>query len=735
MYSAVAFLFILAALSNAFLLFLVEPLVGKMVLPIVGGTPSVWNTVMLFFQTALLGGYLYAHVSRRLSARRQILVHAFILAGAALLLPVGVPNGWVAPGVELPLAWVFVLVGVMVGGPFFTVASAAPLIQRWFSATDHPRAHDPYFLYAATNAGSLGGLLAYPILVEPVFRLTEQAWIWSAGYVTAGALTLGCALVAMGRRERPAVVARMPAAVAAGRVPTSPGPGQWRRHGRWLILAFIPSSLMLGVTTHVTTDIAAFPLVLVVPLALYLLTFILAFARHQIVPARMVDAVYPLAALPVVYTFSQAPTGPFWLLVPLHLGCFFVLALGCHSWLARSRPDAGQLTGYYLWVALGGVLGGVFNGVVAPVVFDAVLEYPLVVVLACFVRPAGAGTPQGRWRVAADLVVAALFGAAVWPAQKLIGSLGLLDPTTGESAAFGLLLVAASAMAIAPRRYALAVTALVAAAHIQSAVGQPALYTGRSYFGVLRVTEDAQGTRQLVHGSTIHGAQIRDGRRDLVPAAYYSPDGPVGAIMRQAGPTVAVVGLGTGALACYATPGQEWTFFEIDPLVARIAQDQSLFTYLSGCLPGARLVIGDARVQLASTPDESYSAIVIDAFNSDAIPVHLLTREAVQLYLRKLAPGGIIALHISNRHLLLGPVLGRIAEELGLSGRLGEDEGDASDHLGSTWAILARSEAELAVIAGLPDWLPLDAGRAPLWTDDYANVMRVLRWAGGEDGT
>jgi hypothetical protein len=299
--------------------------------------------------------------------------------------------------------------------------------------------------------------------------------------------------------------------------------------------------------------------------------------------------------------------------------------------------------------------------------------------------------------------------------------------------AFGLLLVAASAIAIAPRRYALAVTALVVAAHIQNTVVQPALFTGRSYFGVLRVTEDAQGTRQLVHGSTIHGAQLRDGRRDLVPAAYYSPDGPAGAIMRQAGPSVAVVGLGTGALACHATPGQEWTFFEIDPLVARIARDATLFTYVSECLPGARLVIGDARVQLASVPDGSYSAIVVDAFNSDAIPVHLLTREAVRLYVRKLAPGGIVALHISNRHLRLGPVLGRIAEALDLSGRIGEDDGDAADHLGSTWAVLARSEADLGAIADLPDWLLLDAGRAPLWTDDYASVMRVLRWAGRED--
>ncbi|MEW5982510.1 MAG: fused MFS/spermidine synthase [Acidobacteriota bacterium] len=723
-----ALLFAAAAVSNACLLFLVEPLVGKMVLPVLGGAPAVWNTLLLFFQTALLGGYLYSHLAGRLPLEAQVPLHAAVLSAGALLLPVGVPSGWTVPGVELPLAWVFGLAIVMAGGPFFALAAAAPLIQRWFSLTGHDRAHDPYFLYAATNAGSLAGLLAYPLLVEPALRLTRQAWLWGGGFIGAALLTVGCGLVALFRSRRLDRGPTRDAREAPGSVSVPIERDTERQPGWWLALAFVPSSLMLGVTTHVTTDIAAFPLVLIVPLALYLVTFILAFARRQIVPGRAVDTAYPLAALPVVFTYAIAPTGPFWLLVPLHLACFFVLALGCHRALARSRPAAGRLTGYYLWIAVGGVLGGVFNGVLAPIFFDSVLEYPLVVALACFLRPRPPDTSRRARGLAVDLLVATALGASVWPLQRAVDAIGLLDSALGNSVALGIVLVAASVNATVPRRFALGIAALLVAAYTQTALAQPALFAGRSYFGVLRVTEDAHGTRQLVHGSTIHGSQLRDGRRDLVPAAYYHPDGPAGEIMRQAGSDVAIVGLGTGAMACYARPGQQWVFFEIDPLVVRIARDAQLFTYLSGCLPDARVVIGDARVQLERVADGSYSALVVDAFNSDAIPVHLLTEESVRLYVRKLAQGGILALHISNRHVSLGPVLGRIAADLGLAGRTKGDAGDDAEHFGSTWAVIARSDTDLGALAKASDWAPLRTDAAPRWTDDYSNVLGALVW-------
>lgn len=720
-------LFLAAAFSNAFLLFLVEPLVGKLMLPVLGGAPAVWNTLVFFFQTALLGGYVYAHLSRRLAAGRQLALHAVVIAAGAALLPVALPAGWVAPGVERPLVWVYVLAAVMVGGPFFAIASAAPLVQRWFSLTRHPDARDPYFLYAATNAGSLAGLLAFPLAVEPLFRLSEQSRLWTIGYIVAGVLTLAAGAAALRHAHQRAGRRRPDDKPDPG--PDAPAADRWRLRGTWLVLALVPSSLMLGVTTHVTTDIAAFPLMLTVPLALYLVTFVVAFSRRRLVPRRVIDAVFPLAALPVLYTVALQPTDPFWLLVPMHLLCFVVLALGCHLWLAESRPAPARLTEYYLWIALGGVLGGVFNGVLAPVLFDAAYEYPLMVAVACFVRPATDAVPRSRrGPLAIDALIALALGAAVWPAHRLAAVTTAVDQAMAQSLAFGFLLLVASAVAAAPRRYALAVSALLVASQIQASVQQPALFTGRSYFGVMRVTGDEQGTRQLIHGSTIHGTQLRDGSRDLVPAAYYSPEGPAGDIMPHAGPSVAVVGLGTGALACYARPGQEWTFFEIDPLVERIARDTSLFTYLSGCLPDARVVIGDARVGLGRADDGAFSSLVIDAFNSDAIPVHLLTREAIHLYVRKVKPGGFVALHISNRHMALEAVLGRSAADLGFSGRVKADDGDDAWHLGSSWAVLAREDVDLEAFAEADGWQSLPADGAPLWTDDYANVMRALHW-------
>ena len=724
--------------SNAALLFVVEPLFSKLVLPLLGGAPAVWNGCLLVYQGLLLAGYGYAWaVSRWLAARAQLLLHAALIGLSLLWLPIGIPDGWsTAPGAPVP--WLIALLLAGLGLPFLVLATGAPLLQHWFARTGHRDAANPYLLYSASNAGSLLALIAYPFVVEPLVGLARQRVAWSMAYVVVAGCVLACGAMAMrtGRQASdPGESVAQTAELAWSEA--FPAPVGWRERLWWTLLAFAPSSLLLGVTSYLTTDLAVVPLFWVVPLALYLLTFVIVFARRPPVSHARALRLHPLVLLPLSVALFTGRGTDVRLMAPLHLGLFFLTALVCHGELARRRPPPARLTEYYLWLAVGGVLGGAFNVLLAPVLFDRVLEYQIVLALACALRPWQAISRRGWGPLLRDVALPlALFGALV-QLLRIAGSGGLVAgyavPLLGGAAALACLWFSPR-----PLRFGLGVLALFMAAAVDRG-GRPApLLRARSFFGVYAVRDEGNGYHALYHGSTLHGAQRLVPASSRRPLTYYRTLGPlgdiVGALRLRGRPLrIGVVGLGAGTVACHARAGDRVTFYEIDPLMVRIARDPRLFSYLADCAPSARLVLGDARLSLAADTAARYDLLVLDAFSSDAIPVHLLTREALRVYLSRLAPDGVLAVHISNRYLdLRGPVAA-LAADAGASAMAGTDL-----HLSpaerrrleaaSRWVAVAGRASVLEPLRIRGErWQPLGAAQATrLWTDDYSNVLGAL---------
>jgi hypothetical protein len=697
---------------GAALLFVVQPMVSKMLLPHLGGSPSVWNTCMVFFQATLLLGYLYAHfLAQRFGGRAQAAIHGTVLAAAALFVPLDLMTP-VPPAEGTPVPWLLGTLAATVGPPFFAVSATAPLLQRWFSRTDHPAAFDPYFLYAASNAGSLLALLAYPLLVEPQLRLFDQSLYWSLGLaVLAG----GVALCWVGHTSR------FTGAAAAAAEPG--GPLSMAQRARWVGYSFVPSALLLAVTSHITTDLASAPLFWVVPLALYLLTFILAFARRPPLPHDlMVRLQPPLVIFTVLLFFVKEAI---WLL-PLHLALFFATAMVGHGELARSRPPVRHLTEFYLWVSVGGVLGGVFVALLAPAVFPDIWEYPLMLIAACLVRPAAA---SGRSRWYADLVL---------PAALALGLAAILLWGDLPGWVLPLMLIAAATalLSFSERRwrFALGVGSCLLVFSIAGAGNT--LETTRSFFGVHRVRlVDDGAVRVLQHGTTLHGAQGTQPGGETVPLGYYGREGPFGRFFEAIGSRglarVGVVGLGTGALACYSRPGEAWTFHEIDPVVEKLASDGRYFQFLSACGKNLRIVLGDARLTLANVPDGTYDAIVIDAFSSDSIPLHLLTREALALYHRKLGPDGAILFHVSNRYLDLAPLVAALARDSGAAARQMRYTPPAGAMVGQFAAevvAVGKPGGQLPDLTDAAGWRTPEIAAEPVWTDVRSDLLSRIRW-------
>ena len=717
-------LFVATLFLGAVLLFSIQPLFAKMALPLLGGAPGVWNAAMVFFQATLLAGYAYAHgLSRLLPPRRQALVHLTVMAVAFATLPVALAAGWRPPAEANPIPWLIGLMTVSVGLPFFAVSTTAPLLQRWFAGTGHAAAGDPYFLYAASNLGSILALLGYPILAEPLFGLERQGWLWTAGYAALVVAVAACAWVST----------RAPTALAA--VESTPGDGVdigWRRRLHWLVLSFAPAALLLGVTAHISADVAAAPLLWVVPLTLYLLTFVLVFARRPPLRHAWMVKLQPFVVLPLVLLFKWSL--PIGFLFALHLGAFFVTAMVCHGELAKRRPPVSHLTEFYLWMSLGGVLGGAFVAIVAPLVFDTVLEYPLALTLACLLRPRLDHGPAWRWL---DLALpAALFAFALPTAGSGldIARFGL----AGVIAIFVVIGLALYSFRLRPLRFGLGVGALLAVT-VLGAGETDVLAHERSFFGVYRVRSAEDGQfNLLVNGTTVHGAQRVAPTRSLEPLGYYHRATPLGQLFTADAKEgrlkrIALIGLGIGTTTCYRQAGRRWTIYEIDPVIATLARDRRYFTYLTDCAPDAPILFGDARLTLARAADGAYDLMVIDAFTSDAIPIYLLTREALALYLAKLADDGILMFHISNRNLDLAPVLAALAHDAGIAGlRQTAETPDGGRHdyrFDSTWVAMARRPERLADLAADGRWTALapEPGRRP-WTDDYSNLWSVLKW-------
>lgn len=725
--------FALTLFVGAALLFVVQPMTARTLLPVLGGSPAVWNTCLVFFQAALLAGYAYAHLAPAwLGVRRQAVLHVGLLFVLLSMLPWARPEGGTVPDLAHPAAWLLGFVSVVLGLPFLILAATAPLLQGWLATTTHRAARDPYFLYAASNLGSMVGLLGYPFVVERALGLPAQWRAWSVGYVVLAALVAGCA-VWLWRLPQAATV--RPAARAA----TDPRLSTHRRV-RWLVLAFVPSSLLLSVTAYLTTDIAAIPLLWVVPMALYLLTFILAFARRRHPRPAFLARWTPLAIVMLVLSLLSEATEPATLLVALHLGGLFWIALFCHSELASDRPAATRLTEFYLWIALGGVTGGIFNALLAPVLFVSLLEYPLVLVAVCALRPAPSGPSTVRQR-RLDWLLPLGLGTATAALVVTLQWHGTEPGPLSVAGMFAVPVIACYTLLERPRRFALGVAALLLAGSLYDGVHGRATYRARSFFGVHRVTIDPTGAfRVLVHGNTVHGRQSLDPARRATPLAYYYPTGPIGRLFAalHGDPRVrrvGVIGLGAGALAAYADPGQRWTFFELDPAVVAMARASGSFTYLADCRAGEpEIVLGDARVTLTRAVDR-FGVLVLDAFGSDAIPVHLLTREALRLFRARLAPDGILAVNVSNRYLDLPPVLGALARDAAppMVAYLADDAVITANETArgkspSTWVLLAADERATAAVTRSGGWTPLRARPGDrAWTDDRADVLRALR--------
>ena len=727
---------------SAGLLFLMEPMFAKMVLPLLGGTAAVWSTCLVFFQTILLAGYAYAHASGRLLTRRwQTSLHLAVLVAALLILPFHIPRGWEPPTRQNPVGWLLLLLTVAVGVPFFALSANTPMLQNWFMHSGHSSAADPYFLYAASNAGSLLGLLAYPLLLEPTLRLSDQTRLWAYCYGLLLLLVAVCGVLVWRRRD---------VAVSSASVLEEPSVQDSRSKGhevvtasrrlRWVALAFVPSSLMLGVTSALTTDIPPIPLLWVLPLALYLLSFVLVFSRRPILSHPWLIRRLPFLILAALIPTVSKAVLPVMVVIPLYLLTLFAAAMVCHGELSRDRPSAHRLTEFYLWVSTGGVLGGVFNAIIAPLVFRSLVEFPLALILAAALRPPlehMKDTPRTR---RLDFLLPVALGVCVAGLILALQAEGLKPGTTLNILIFGYAMVWCLSFGKRPLRFALGVTALILASSIYTGPFGHILRTERSFFGVYRVAnDDTNKLRLLFHGGTIHGIESLEPTRACEPLAYYTRSGPIGQLFEAfRGSTVerqvAIVGLGAGAMGAYQAPGQQFTFYEIDPLVARIARDERYFTFLSGCAPQTRIVLGDARLSLRDAPQHAYGVIVLDAFSGDSIPTHLLTREAVSVYLRKLAPGGVLVFHISNLYLDLQRVLGALAQDAGLICLVNSDtavgENDIKNgRLPSIWVTMGRKREDLGALVRDPRWKPLPATSGTrVWTDDFSNVVSIIKF-------
>jgi hypothetical protein len=619
-----------------------------------------------------------------------------------------------------------------IGLPFFVVSTTSPLLQKWFSKVGHHTSEDPYYLYAASNAGSMLTLLSYPFLIEPTIGLLSQKTFWSFGFGFLCLLIAGCAFL-LWRNQNTAVTDK----------PSEPEIIEklsLKTKAHWLVLAFVPSSLLLGLTNFISTDIASAPLLWIIPLTLYLFTFILVFSTwaDKIHPTMV--WLQPIILAPfIAYSFVDPAALPYWVNLILHLVAFFLAVMVCHGELAKNRPSIQHLTTFYLIMSFAGMLGGMFNTFVAPFIFDAVYEYPMMIVAALLLRP-------GLYSQKISLQV-------LFPAVLFCLGLGIyffsdqLSQPLIYAATNGLILLAGLSYAFRSRAISLALLTgviLFFTLSIQSLITN-VIYQERSFFGVLSVRESVlldennrpEKYRELFHGTTKHGAQRLAAGLETTPLTYYSRPGPMGQLFSTYDHQsdhweIGAVGLGAGALACYAKKQQHWTQYEIDPLVISVAQNPSYFSYLKRCSKNTTFTVGDARLSLTKEADQKFDLLMMDAFSSDAVPTHLLTREAMELYFSKLKPNGILAFHITNRHLDLKKVISDHVSSLKLSALIQEfkPKQDIPLVIATDWVVMAKHDATLSPLlkSQLGHWqkLPLYFDMKP-WTDDFTNIIGIWK--------
>jgi hypothetical protein len=718
---------------SAVLIFAIQPMFTKMVLPRLGGSPSVWSVALVVFQTALFLGYVYSHLLvRGLKPRRAAIVHLAFLAVIAMTLPLGIAKGFGTPPEHWLTLWLFGLFFASIGLPFTALAASAPLLQTWFVGTGHKQAANPYVLYAASNLGSFAALIAYPFLIEPLSALQSQVSLWSLGFYALLALFVVVAyLAAVRKTDIPQQDVELRARPTASQCLS------------WSVLAAIPSALVIAVTAYISSDIAAAPFLWVLPLALYLLTFVAVFRERPWVAHVTMQRLLPLGVAPLVLN-GPPGAGAFWLVIAaLNLYIFVLIALACHGEAYRTRPHRSRLTDFYLWISFGGALGGMFAGLIAPNIFNNTYEYSILLAAALLILPF---MFEGGWerfvRDAGPALIAATILAMIGVADNVRLLLGI---EVSPSVYLIFLVVLAAVMLFKARRvvhyFGLIVLILLVTELWQRGRGH--ILTVRNFFGVHQVVETIDRTHYLlINGTTIHGEmRVRDASgipvlgRPEPSNNYYFGGALSDAIEATRGARgmlsqVAIIGLGAGSLACHRQEGERWTFFEIDPEVMRIARDPRLFRFLSACAPAAPIVLGDGRLALAAT-SERYNLIVLDAFSSHAIPVHLLTREAFASYLLRLAQHGVIVAHVSNRHLELVSVVAAVAAAEGLVAYVKYDrppfDPDHPFRAPGNVVALARSSADFGDLPARKGWHSVVNNRdVAAWTDDYANVLGAL---------
>lgn len=725
---------------SALLLFSLQPMYAKLILPKLGGSPSVWAIAMCFFQGVLLAGYGYAYaLTRWLSGRSSVALHLLLLLATSFTLPFGIPQDFPEPVQVGADIWLLELLFVGVGLPFFAVSATAPLLQHWFSRTDNHRASDPYFLYAFSNLGSMIALLTYPIVLEPQIGLNAQSRLWFAGFILLALMVALCGMLSLYKadeRENVLIGTKTSNESQSEKI-------GWSDRLIWVALAFVPSGLVIAVTTYITSDIASAPFLWVMPLALFLTTFVLVFREHMPFRYELACAMLPVAILGTVSSVILASTQLRLITIVFAVVAFFLAAIVCHRELYIRRPGAARLTEFYFWMSFGGVLGGIFAALIAPHVFVTTFEFPLLILISLLCRPGlllGREQPLKWHRIG----VIALVSAVVIGAYMLATGLELIS----HSYAYLILPVGVVCSGLLLIRKwpehdpALVLVMIVAAALAQA--DHRVVHAERSFFGAHKVMETDDGAyRYLVHGTTIHGAQrLLDaaGKQILMPApaTYYNAAGPIArgiAVARtslaEAGRdfNVGIVGLGAGSLACYAQGSEHWRHFEIDPAVVQIATQPRYFSFLSRCTSSPDIVIGDARLTVARERAASFGYLVIDAFSSDTIPIHLLTSEALQIFIDKLDPDGIVAIHISNRHLdLESSLASTLAGFPGVFAVLVNDLRSSGDLaiLPSTVVFVSRKKSVLAPISSWSDARELASHGVRSWSDDYSDVFGAL---------
>ncbi len=727
--------YVATMLFSACLLFLVQPMFARMALPLLGGTPAVWAIAMCFFQAVLLGGYAYAHFLRKYVApRTAVQLHVTLMALGWLALPVSIPAAEVPAGGATAGIWLIGLMARDIGYPFFFLSATAPLLQSWFARTTHPSAFSPYFLYSASNIGSIGALILYPFIVEPLLGLHSQSLLWSIGY---GILTIAIALCGLLMLSN-----FKPLVISWDITPSLSVPMNQRLW--WVFMAFVPSALLVAWTNHITTDIASAPFLWLPPLILFLLTFVLVFRDQPLISIRAARYMQ-LASLPIAFAVQMA--------LPLNLAIwailagaisFFATAIICHRQLYETRPDAGKLTEFYMMMSLGGVLGGLFVSLIAPLIFSSVAEYPILLLLGVAAQRDLFMDPKIRVQLRSPLLLIAIFVGLLGFATFLISAgQKLYISTLAIELAF---LGAAAFLFIRAGRYGFMVIAvlIMSFTKLLSPLQERVAY--RSYFGVLSVAEGVQvNYRGLIHGTTMHGAERLDeltaGFKDRPHAlTYYSPEGGMARTLLAKQRELSalgrsgiyrVVGLGTGSLSCYSKPGEDWAYYEIDRDVIKVAQDPNQFNFLSNCAPQMKMIEGDARITLAHAAPQKADYFLVDAFSSDSIPIHLMTTEALKLYLSQLNEDGVFVIHVTNRYLDLAPVVAANLQAVDptMSSRV-IDFVPATPNLNASHSIVIVVSKNAKLLASLDQ----EGGTQPLetstgvesWSDDFSNLPAAI---------